>query len=130
MIFEKKDHVPTEADYQAWANNDSPEKRVEFILAELSEEILWAGWHVSIEFHAWWWVNEGFSDFDLDSPRGQIAPDVRLAMLEELKTLTVDAGWWPHYPGESLNGYKMPLDEWKAYVDAGTERLRAAFFDE
>lgn len=126
MILKNKHQVATEADYEAWMANDSPEKRVESILGDLSEEILWAGWAMGLESQAWQWVTEGLSEEDMLNPREQISHASCLAMIAELKRLTFDAGWWPYYPDWPV-GYKVPLAEWEQFYESKTKEWRERF---
>lgn len=84
--------------------------RVEQLVAELDEDIHWGGPKTPEE--AWeWMVHPPDRDTHFHGPT---FAEVK-AKLAELKSLTIDEGWWPSsHPEKDWIWIKTPLKEWVA----------------
>lgn len=105
------DRVPADPDKLAalrewWFElpEDHPDRQVEYLLGEISQAVSCASWLMQIDQDAWDLLFEGHPD-----------PTVQAA-LADLRSLTVDHGWWPRYDwspdGDPFLGCKIPLQQW------------------
>lgn len=106
--------------YERWRvrSLSDPDRRVEDLLGSLSQGIWAASWMQDMHLAAW--------DLLFDPPQnGDSLPyyqslDEALADIAELRRMTVDEGWWPHY-GDSNGGvgWRVPIQQWSAEQPAG-----------
>lgn len=108
---------------------DSPLKRVEDLVLDLSQDVFWAGRLIDIEYRLW----EFLCLPELDLRRrdaGTLTPKEMRALLSELRALTIGAEepWWFAFdldrtPLGSSVARQVPLAVW---MDRHPEGLRPA----